>query len=303
MRPDPNSPAGQFGMAWSDEPTQRTPRPVVPVPERRRAGRDLPAALAVGLGLGGAIAATLLFYRPAFAVLVILAVGVGTWELVGAVSRAEVRPPLVPLLVGGVLMEALAWLRGAEALGMAFLLTGLAIGVWRLPDGPTGYLRDTATGVLVAMYVPFLAGFAVLMARSEDGASRVIAFIAVVVCNDTFGYATGVLVGRHPLAPTVSPKKSIEGFAGSVLACTAFGAVYFHLVFHDRWWQGAVFGLAMAITATTGDLGESMIKRDLGIKDMAAWLPGHGGLMDRLDSLLPSAAVAYLLLATFVPVG
>jgi phosphatidate cytidylyltransferase len=258
--------------------------------------------LAVGLGLGAAIAATLLLYRPAFALLVMVAAGVGTWELAGAVGRSGVRPPLAPLLVGAGLMEVLAWFRGAEALGMTFLLTGLAVLVWRLPEGPTGYLRDTATGVLVAMYVPFLAGFAVLMARSGDGASRVIVFVAVVVCNDTFGYATGVLFGRHPLAPTISPKKSIEGFAGSVLGAVAFGAGYFHLVFHDQWWQGALFGLAMAVTATTGDLGESMIKRDLGIKDMATWLPGHGGLMDRLDSLLPSAAVAYLLLAWFVPV-
>jgi phosphatidate cytidylyltransferase len=273
-----------------------------PPPAAGRAGRNLPAALAVGLGLGGIILVTMFLYRPAFAMVVVVAIGIGTWELVGAVAKVEAHPPLIPLLAGLVAMEALAWLRGPEALAIAFLLTGLAVMVWRLADGPTGYLRDTATGVLIAMYVPFLAGFAILMAHPDDGAKRIIAYIAVVVCNDTFGYATGVFFGKHPLAPTVSPKKSIEGFAGSLVGCTAFGTVYFMVAFDDAWWHGALFGLALAVTATLGDLGESMIKRDLGIKDMGNLLPGHGGLMDRLDSLLPSAAVAYLLLAAFVPV-
>ena len=271
-------------------------------PPAGRAGRNLPAALAVGLGLGATVLVTVFLYRPAFVLVVAAATGVGAWELVGAVSKVQARPPLVPLLAGLAAMEALAWLRGPEALAGAFLLTGLAIMVWRLADGPVGYLRDTATGVLIALYVPFLAGFAVLMAHPHDGATRIIAFIAAAVCNDTFGYATGVFFGKHPLAPTVSPKKSIEGFVGSLVGCTAFGIGYFLYAFHAAWWQGAVFGLALAVTATLGDLGESMIKRDLGIKDMGKLLPGHGGLMDRLDSVLPCAAVAYLLLTAFVPV-
>ena len=266
-----------------------------------RAGRNLPAALMVGLGLGALVLTTLFLYRPAFVLLVIVSIAISTWELVIAASKVEARPPLVPLLVGTVLMDGLAWLRGAQALGIAFLLTGLAIMVWRLVDGPAGYLRDTATGVLIALYGPFLAGFGILLAQPADGAKRVLAYLAVVVCNDTAGYAAGVFFGKHPLAPTVSPKKSVEGFVGSVLACVGFGVGYFLLVFHHGWWQGAVFGVALAVTATVGDLGESMIKRDLGIKDMGTLLPGHGGLMDRLDSLLPSAAVAYLLLATFIP--
>jgi phosphatidate cytidylyltransferase len=267
-----------------------------------RAGRNLPAALAVGLGLGGLVLASLLLYRPAFALLVVLVVGIGCRELVLAVGKVDAHPPLIPLLAGLVAMETLAWVRGAEALALAFLLTGLAIMVWRLADGPEGYLRDTTTGVLIATYAPFLAGFAILLAHPDDGAKRIIAFIAAVVCNDTFGYATGVFIGKHPLAPTVSPKKSIEGFAGSLVGCTIFGVAYFLLAFHDAWWHGALFGLALAVTATVGDLGESMIKRDLGIKDMGDMLPGHGGIMDRLDSLLPSAAVSYLLLTAFVPV-
>ena len=267
-----------------------------------RAGRNLPAALAVGLGLGGLVLASLILYRPAFALIVVIAVGLGCWELVNAVGKVDAHPPLIPLLAGLAAMETLAWLRGAEALAIAFLLTGLAIMVWRLVDGPQGYLQDVATGVLIAMYAPFLAGFAILLAHPDDGAKRIIAFIAAVVCNDTFGYATGVFFGKHPLAPTVSPKKSIEGFAGSLVGCTIFGIAYLVFAFDADWWQGALFGLALAVTSTLGDLGESMIKRDLGVKDMGNLLPGHGGLMDRLDSLLPSAAVAYLLLTAFVPV-
>jgi phosphatidate cytidylyltransferase len=255
----------------------------------------------VGLGLGGLVLTSLLVYRPAFALIVVIAVGLGCWELVGAVGKVNAHPPLIPLLAGLAAMETLAWLRGAEALALAFLLTGLAIMVWRLADGPENYLRDTATGLFIALYVPFLAGFAILLVHPHDGARRIIAFIAVVVCNDTFGYATGVFFGKHPLAPTVSPKKSIEGFAGSLAGCTAFGIAYFLLGFHNSWWHGALFGLALAVTATLGDLGESMIKRDLGVKDMGTLLPGHGGVMDRLDSLLPSAAVSYLLITAFVP--
>jgi phosphatidate cytidylyltransferase len=268
---------------------------------RRRAGRNLPAAIAVGVGLALLVLGTLFTYRFGFVVLLVLVISVAVWELVRAIGRSEARPPLVPLLAGVVAMDLLAWFRGAGALAVAFLLTALGCLVWRLGDGPTGYLRDTSAAVFVAMYVPFLAGFAVLLVAPEDGALRVVTFIATVVCSDVGGYAAGVLVGRHPMAPTVSPAKSWEGFAGSVLACVAGGTAFLTLFFDAPWWRGALFGLAIAVTATLGDLGESMIKRDLGIKDMGSLLPGHGGLMDRLDSLLPAAAVSWLLLSAFAP--
>jgi phosphatidate cytidylyltransferase len=307
MSADPEPDLPPPGMGRHLEPAEPPEPPGaggagLPATPPGRAGRNLAAALSVGLGLGGVVLASLVLYRPAFALVVVVAVGLGCWELVGAVGKAGIHPPLVPILAGLAAMESLAWFRGAEALALAFLLTGLAIMVWRLTDGPEGYLRDTATGLFIAMYAPFLAGFAILLVHPDDGVKRIIAFIAVVVCNDTFGYATGVFLGRHPLAPTVSPKKSIEGFVGSLVGCTAFGVAYFLLAFHNAWWHGALFGLALAITSTLGDLGESMIKRDLGVKDMGTLLPGHGGLMDRLDSLLPSAAVSYLLITAFVPI-
>jgi phosphatidate cytidylyltransferase len=264
------------------------------------AGRNLPAAIGVGVVLGGAILASLLIYRPAFVALVAAAVVVALWELGTAVGTKGMRPPFLPLAVGGAGMLAGAWWSGIEALLVGLLLTVVAVALWRLADGPEGYQRDVTVGALMAVYVPFLAGFAVLTVAEHRGPLRIIAFIATVVCNDTGGYVSGVLFGRHPMAPTVSPKKSWEGFAGSLVACVLCGVGLLVFAFHDVWWHGVVFGLAVAVTATLGDLGESMIKRDLDVKDMSSLLPGHGGLMDRLDSLLPTAPVAYLLLHSFL---
>ena len=197
-------------------------------------------------------------------------------------------------------MGVLAYREGADALLLALLLTVLAVAVWRTVDAERGYLRDVAASALTATYVPFLAGFAALLAVPDDGPRRVTVFIATVVCSDVGGYAAGVIWGRHPMAPSVSPKKSWEGLAGSVVACAVGGAVMFATLLDAAPLLGAVYGLAVVATATLGDLGESMLKRDIGIKDMGDLLPGHGGLMDRLDSLLPTAPVAWLLLTAFV---
>jgi phosphatidate cytidylyltransferase len=270
---------------------------VVPPP---KAGRNLTAAIGVGVGLGLLIIASLALYRPSFGYLIALAVAVGVYEIVTAIGTVVARPSLVPLLAGAAAMQAAAWFRGPEGLVGALLLTSLGLVIWRLADGADGYLRDVAAGELVALYVPFLAGFAVLMLHAGDGAARIILFILTVVCSDTGGYAAGVVFGKHPMAPTVSPKKSWEGMAGSLIAGSASGLLLMTLCFHHSWWQGVLFGIAVVVTATLGDLGESMIKRDLGLKDMGRLLPGHGGIMDRLDSLLPCAPVAYLLLAAFL---
>lgn len=266
-------------------------------PATTRAGRNLPAAVGVSLGLGAAIVASLLIYRPSFVVIVCAAMAYGIYEMVRAVGTVEARPPLVPLLVGGLVMDVAAWFHGPNGLVTGLLLTVLGVVVWRLTEGVVGFQRDVSAAAFICLYVPLLGGFAILLTHYPDGAGRVIAFIVTVACSDVGGYATGVLFGRHPMAPMVSPKKSWEGFAGSVVACSAGGALLMTLLFHHRWWLGVLFGLAIAVTATLGDLGESMIKRDLGVKDMGRLLPGHGGLMDRLDSLLPCAAVAYLILA------
>jgi phosphatidate cytidylyltransferase len=290
----------------STPPTTEQPeqpvRPEQPEPSAPgRAGRNLPVALAVGLGLGAVVLITLYLFKPAFLGVVVAAILIGLWELVGALRTKNLSAPFVPIAAGAVALLCLAYTDGREAMTVALLLTVVAVIVWRAAEGAQGMLPDIGAGLLALVYVPFLAGFCALMLAPHDGARRVTAFIATVVASDVGGYAFGVLAGKHPMAPTVSPKKSWEGFAGSTIACALCGSILFSTLLHAWWWQGALFGLATVCTATLGDLGESMIKRDLGIKDMGNVLPGHGGLMDRLDSLLPTAPVAWLLLTAFVP--
>ncbi|WP_329108378.1 phosphatidate cytidylyltransferase [Micromonospora sp. NBC_01699] len=274
------------------------------LPANSRAGRNLPAAIGVGLGLGAAVVVPLVVFPLAFLAVVAGAVGVGIWEMTQAVRRSGAQPPLVPLLVGGVLMVGLAWFAGPDALSLGLLVTVLATLVWRLGDGPAGFQRDLTAATLIAVYVPFLGGFAALLAAEPtDGPLRVVVTIVGVVLSDTGGYAAGVMFGKHPMAPSVSPKKSWEGFAGSVLAAAGGSALLLALLFDVNPLWGAVFGVAVSGAAVLGDLAESMIKRDLGVKDMSNLLPGHGGLMDRLDSVLFAVPVAYLLLAFLVPVG
>jgi phosphatidate cytidylyltransferase len=266
-----------------------------------RAGRNLPAAIVVGLSLGGVILGTVYSpYRWTFVLVLLAASALGTSEIVRALRTLGAQPPMLPLLVGGAAMVVAAYRYGSTELFLGLALTGLGCLAWRLADPVEGLLRDVAASVFTAAYVPFLIGFAALMTATDDGDLRITAFIATVVCSDVGGYAAGVLFGKHPMAPSVSPKKSWEGFAGSATACAAAGAVFFVTLFDQPFWQGIVYGLAVVASATLGDLGESMVKRDIGIKDMGTLLPGHGGLMDRLDSLLPTAPIAWLLLTAFV---
>jgi phosphatidate cytidylyltransferase len=283
-----------------DVPPSPAPPPAEPKPSR--AGRDLPAAIAVGLGLAAVIIPSLFVWRPSFGFIVAVIVVYGCWELSRALGGAGIRLTIAPLMAGSVAMLIAAWERGPSGLVLGVLVTVVAIVVWRIADGAQGYTRDVTASSLAVLYLPALASFALLLVHPTDGAARALAFAATVVCSDTGGYATGVLFGKHPLAPVISKGKTWEGFAGSVLACSASGVLFMTLTFHEAWWKGLLFGVAIVATATVGDLGESMIKRDLGIKDMGHLLPGHGGVMDRLDSMLPCAAVAYLLLSAFAPV-
>jgi phosphatidate cytidylyltransferase len=275
----------------------------VPPPERRgRAGRNLPAAIGVALVLGAVILLSLYLWKVAFVCVVVIAVVLAIGELSNALAASRINIPLVPVLLGAVAMLVAGYSGGSEPLLVALSITVLAVMVWRLLEPPQGSVADVTAGVFTALYVPFLASFAVLMLRPDDGADRVVVFIVLVVLSDVGGYAAGVLFGRHPMAPTVSPKKSWEGFAGSAVFAAVGGAIAVPVLVDGSPVEGVAIGLAVMATATLGDLGESMIKRDLGIKDMGSVLPGHGGLMDRLDSLLPAAPVAYLLLRWLVPV-
>jgi phosphatidate cytidylyltransferase len=273
----------------------------VPAPAPK-AGRNLPAAITVGVLLGAAVLVSLMTVRQIFIGIVALAVAVGTYELAGALKRGgDIRVTLLPVLVGGQAMVWLSWPFGRNGLFAAFLLTILACLVWRFRGGADGYVRDVGASILTAAYVPLFASFAAMLVVPEDGVARVVCFLIVVVCNDVGGYTIGAKLGRHPMAPTISPKKSWEGFGGSMFGGIAAGILAVVFLLDGQWWQGALFGAALVCTATIGDLMESLIKRDLKIKDMGTLLPGHGGLMDRLDSLLPSAVASWLLLRLFVP--
>ncbi len=269
----------------------------------RRAGRDLPAAVTVGLGLAALISACLFVDRRAFVLLAVLGIGIGVWEMGRALAVRGARVPLAPTLAGAVAMLVAAFTAGSQGLVLSFSLTVVAVLAWVTVRESSDAVRDVTAGVFVALYVPFLAGFAMLLLRPADGPWRVWLFIALVVASDVGGYAVGVLFGRHLMAPTVSPKKSWEGFAGSLAFGVASGVAGTVWLLEGQPWEGALVGAAAVVAATVGDLGESMVKRDLGIKDMGSLLPGHGGLMDRLDSLLPTAPVVWVLLTLLVPPG
>lgn len=275
----------------------------VPGPPHGRAGRDLPTAVGIGLLLAALVVSSLLVVKAAFIAVVVVAILVAVHELAAALAVRGIRIPLVPVLLGTVAMVVGGYLGGTEVLVVALALTLLAVLVWRLGDSSVGFVRDSTAGAFAALYVPFLAGFAALLLRPDDGPARVIAFLLVAVASDVGGFAVGVLAGAHPMAPTVSPKKSWEGFAGSVAFCVAAGVLAVTVLLGGPWWGGLVLGAACVVSATLGDLAESMIKRDLGVKDMGRLLPGHGGIMDRLDSLLPTAPVAWLVLVLVVPPG
>jgi len=265
-----------------------------------RAGRNLPAAIAVGAVLGALVLASLLVRKEAFVVVVAAAVCLALWELTQALGQRGIAVPLVPVAVGAVAMLVAAFTAGGQALAVCFLLTAVGVVVWRTAEGPVDGLRDVAGGIFAAAYLPLLAGFAMLMLAEPDGALRVLTFVLVTIASDIGGYAAGVLTGRHPMAPSVSPKKSWEGFAGSAVTCVVVGVLAVVWLLDGPWWAGALVGASAVLTATLGDLGESMIKRDLGIKDMGSVLPGHGGLMDRLDSLVMTAPVCWVLLHMLV---
>ena len=270
-------------------------------PAPPKAGRDLRAAVGVGLLLAALVVGSLALDPRAFLAVVVAAISYGAWEVRRALTVKDIHVPLLPLMIGTVAMIVSAYVRGAEALVVTFGLTVVGLLVWRIADGLAGAARDLAGSTFVAFYPVFLAGFASLMLAEEDGRQRIILFIAVTVFSDIGGYAAGVTLGKHPMAPSLSPKKSWEGFAGSVAACAAVGAAGMPLLLDGVWWTGAILGAVAAVGATLGDLVESSIKRDLGIKDMGTLLPGHGGLMDRLDSLVVVAPIAWALLLVFAP--
>jgi phosphatidate cytidylyltransferase len=263
-------------------------------------GRNLPMAIAVGVGLGGLVILTLLTMPITFLVLVALIVGLAMTELRHVLATKQTNIALTPTAIGGALMFALAYWQGPKAMLAALGLTFIAVLAWRLPGGADGYVRDITAGIFTLIYLPVLASFVALMLAQPDGAHRALLFVILAVCSDTGGYFTGIVFGRHPMAPTISPKKTWEGLAGSAILCLAAGALGMRFLLPGAVWEGLLLGVAALVAATTGDLVESMMKRDLDTKDMGSILPGHGGILDRIDALLITAPVAWLLMTIFL---
>ncbi len=268
-------------------------------PAKGKAGRNLPVAIGVGVALGLVVLASLVTYKWLFAVIAVIGVGIGLSELIGAFREAGIRIARTPLYVGLVAMAPMAYLYGLIGQTMVFGLMVISALIWRIRRGTDGYVKDVTATVFAAAYLPFMMGFTMLMLAAPLGPQLIIVFVCLTISNDIGGYAAGVLFGKHPIAPQVSPKKSWEGLAGSAILQSAIGAWLFVWLLDAHWWQGVVAGLVMTVTATAGDFAESAIKRDLGVKDMGTILPGHGGVMDRLDSLVPNAFVAWLLFSIF----
>jgi phosphatidate cytidylyltransferase len=279
------------------------------------AGRSLSKSIAVGLLLGGAFLLSVLIYKELFMVLAAAAAGFGAWELSTALRIKGWYVPRVPSVIGAILIMPATFWGGAAGQWLISLGTVAALIAWRaihliwerrqaLKQAFATTIGDFAASAFVVIYLPLMTSFAILLLRRPtDGALWVIAFVVTVSMIDTSGYLVGRKLGRHQMAPGVSPKKSIEGLFASILAGSTSSVLFIVFGFHREWWLGIIFAALMLLAAVFGDLAESLIKRDLGVKDMSSLLPGHGGVMDRMDSILPAALIAYLFASIFFPVA
>lgn len=276
-----------------------------PPTPKNDAGRNLPVAIATALVLGALVIAALLIGPYAWYPLVAVAVALAMWEVLTRLREVGYQQPRTLLIILGQIMLWASAPYGTAGLVTGFAFTVLFLMFYRLFHNgrqrtPENYLRDTAVGIFVLVWIPLFGSFAAMISLIDEGslpASRFIAaFMLCVVASDVGGYAAGVMFGSHPMAPAISPNKSWEGFAGSVCFGVLTGIAVVHFLIQGPWWMGIILGIALVLCATMGDLVESQFKRELGIKDMSNLLPGHGGLMDRLDGMLPSASATYMLL-------
>jgi len=278
---------------------------------KQRTGRDLVLAILIGLAFGAALLGSLLFIKALFVPFALAAALLGVYELSRALRASGRRIDVVPQLLAAAFLVLSAYFAEPWLSWVMLFVSVAFVIVWRLiaqmmaKDGRTygDVLADAVISGFVQVYVPFLAGVALILLEQEGGQWWVLSFIAIAVAADTGAYAAGLAFGRHPMAPKISPKKTWEGFGGAVVASLLAGVLLAIFLLELPWWAGLIFGASILLSATLGDLGESMLKRDLGIKDMSSWLPGHGGLLDRLDSILPSTIPAlclYFLLSPWV---
>lgn len=271
-------------------------------PKKSKAGRNLPAAIGVGVVLG-ALVVIGLFYVPWLLVaLAAAAAGVGTWEVVNGLNHKRgMGIPLPPAVLIAVVLPFLAYIGGGQWLIFAVVASILFLIACRLFGSKDGMIMSVMGSIFAVSWVPFMLALAMLLFRDEGGPGKIFMILIMAIGNDTWGYIAGVLWGKHPMAPKISPKKTWEGFAGSMVGSIIVGVIA-SLVIGEPWWFGVILAVFLVATATTGDLSESMVKREIGIKDMSNILPGHGGVMDRLDSIVFCLAIGYVIFALFTPV-
>jgi phosphatidate cytidylyltransferase len=262
----------------------------------KRAGRKLLPSIGVSVTLFAIVWFSLRYERAIFAAIVALAMVLGVREMVSALKSADINLSFAALTLASIGMASAAWLGGVNGLAVATAIAFPWLLALLLPKGPEHFIRHASAYALTLTYIPFLAGFLILLARPHNGLERVMTFVILIACNDTFAYLTGLALGKHTMAPKISPKKTWEGFIGSVIFTTIGGAVAFNYILDAEIWIGALAGLLVVISGTSGDLIESAIKRDLSIKDMGDLLPGHGGVLDRIDSILFAAPALWLAL-------
>lgn len=279
----------------------RRRRPIREPGQPSRAGRNLPAAIGVGAGLLVPVLAGLFFFPIVFVGIVTLFGAVGVWEICRALELRRIRVPLVPTLAGALVLPFSAYFGGAEGLAVSAVFSVLGLFLWRALDPAPDAAKSLMAGTFTVLWVPFMLSFAMLLMRAEGGFLVIATLLLLVVANDTFGYLIGAFFGKHAMAPKISPKKSWEGFGGSIGGAFVVGGLCAVFLLGQPLWIGLALAVAIVASATAGDLAESMIKRELGVKDMGTILPGHGGVMDRLDSIVFASPVAYLLSATLVP--
>lgn len=262
----------------------------------KKAGRKLIPSIFVGLALLAIIFTTIAFVPILFAAFVLIAVLLALHELSAAFSAREIRVNFAQLSVATSAMIGSAWFAGLPGLTISFVASVILLLFLRLISGAEGFVKSATGTAFALMYPGFVSGFIFLLARSGDGFAYICVLVFIVGLNDTFAYLTGVLIGKHPMAPKISPKKTWEGFIGGLLFCSIGTAFTFNYFLEREYWIGALAGIAGVLAATVGDLIESAIKRDLALKDMGSVLPGHGGMLDRIDSALITAPVFWLII-------
>jgi len=262
----------------------------------KRAGRKLFTSLFIALVLLAIIFTSMALLPVAFALVVALAFAISIHELVGAYRGSGIYPPGPLLIISGLSLYAAAWWWGSEGVLTALPVVAIINLIWLLKKGPSEYASRASASLLTLLYLGLLPSFIFLLARDSDGFALISVLVILVGVNDTFAYIAGVLLGRHKMAPLLSPKKSWEGFLGGLIATAVASAAAFHYLLERAWWVGALMGVVGVLAATFGDLIESALKRDFGVKDMSSFLPGHGGMLDRLDSATVTAPALWIFL-------